>query len=53
LKKGHLKKDCRIKKQANKKRRKGEKQEAKASLDTAIKAPKTVKEATIQDIELW
>ena len=32
MKKGHLEKDCRIKKQADKRRKKRQKQEARASL---------------------
>jgi hypothetical protein len=52
-KKGHFKTDCRLKKQADKKRRKREKQEAKASLAAAIEAPNTAKEATISDASCW
>ena len=53
LKRGHFEIDCRLKKQADKNCRKREKHRAKASLATAIEAPKTMKEPTIQDIELW
>jgi hypothetical protein len=53
LKQGHFEKDCRLKKQADKKRKKREKQEAKASLATAIKAPNTAKEALISDASIW
>jgi len=52
-KKGHLEKDCRLKKQADKKRRRREKQEAKACLAAATKAPNTAKEALISDAEIW
>ena len=51
--KGHLEKDCRLKKQADKKRKKREKHEANASLAAAIEAPNTAKTALISDAELW
>jgi hypothetical protein len=54
LKTGHMEKDCRIKKQANKKRKKSQKQEAKVSLATASKATANVAQtAQISDAAIW
>jgi hypothetical protein len=54
LKKGHLEKDCRIKKRADKKRKKRQKQEAKASLAIAGEATANVAKTTsFSDVEIW
>jgi hypothetical protein len=53
LKQGHFEKDCRLKKQADKKRNKRQKQEARVSLATASKATANVQTALISDAELW
>jgi hypothetical protein len=54
LKRGHLEKDCRIKKQADRKRNKRQKQEAKVSLATASKATAdVVRTDLISDASIW
>jgi hypothetical protein len=53
LKKGHFQSDCCLKRKADKKHKKREKQEAKVSLAAAIEAPSTAKEATISDADIW
>lgn len=54
LKKGHFRKDCRLKKQADKKSKQRQKQEAKVSLATANEATANVEEeALISDALCW
>lgn len=55
LKRGHMEKDCRTKKQADKKRKKRQRREAKVSLASAVpdEATANVARTSFSDVDIW